>query len=209
MGPITGVRRGPVSCLCPGCGNFLRRPQTGRLRCGGCGLVFDLYVLKPAVRPATPEPLSGAAPEAATEDKPACVVHPQNASVVACSRCGDYICEVCRIRMEGGELCPKCFEHRVDHAELRSLQRKFRLAQYSVVVGIVSNIGALLMPYIAVFGGMVAVALGIRALIQIRKKPGLSGKKSAVTGIILGVTSILLSIAWLVIMIMGLSGAFR
>lgn len=209
MLPTARARGRPASipCFCPGCSTFIRRPQTGRHRCS-CGLVFDLYVTLVAAKSSGAVESSEVVPEAASEAKPGCVSHPQNASVVACSRCGDYICEVCRIRIEGGEYCPKCFEHRVERAELHSLQRKFKLPALSLIVGSASILG-FCMPYFSIFGSLFAIGLGTSALMQIRKKPGLPGKGMAIAGIILGAIGAVLAVLLFVVIFFGIMEDLR
>jgi len=176
----------PVYCKCPKCSTRLRPERAGRFRCSWCHVVLDLWITAAAVRDQQPAASPAMRPAAASEDQPACAVHPQNASVVACSRCGDFICEVCRIKIEGKDLCPRCFEHGVDKAELVTVKRQFRTADMALGLGILSIPGGCLLSYFAAFLGLIAVGIGIQALLKINKQPALGGKGKAVAGIVLG-----------------------
>ncbi len=155
---------------------------------------MDLWVTEAAARrQARLDALDAPVPEPASESKPPCVSHPENASVAACSRCGDFICEVCLIRVEGTELCPRCFEHRVDHAELLSLQRRFRLPSMALGIGIASILCGVVVSYFTIFLGLFAAGVGVKALMDIRRRPALGGKGRAVAGIVLGLIA---AIAW-------------
>lgn len=198
-------RAGPVACVCPGCSLLIRQPQTGRVRCLHCGLRYDLFVTAAAVKSFSTTTSSIAVPEVASEDKPACVAHPQNASSVACTRCGDYICDVCKIHVEGQDFCPKCFELRVERAELRSLQRKFRLPAYALSCGIASLVGGACISFFAAIVGFLAIGVGIKALMSIRQRPALQGKGKAIAGIILGIISVIFYTGLFIIMIMDIT----
>ena len=175
-----------VPCLCPGCGGAVRQRRTGRSACRFCGLEMDLWVAAPAVRRASREDLVSSLPEAASETKPPCSGHPGNASVTACGRCGDFICEVCRIHVEGTDLCPRCFEHRVDRAELMTLQRRFRLPSMALGLGIFSIFGGFLFSFFASLFGLFAMGVGVKALLDIRRRPALEGKGKAIAGVVCG-----------------------
>jgi uncharacterized paraquat-inducible protein A len=210
MAPSSRVlTRGPspakrVGCACPNCETPLRPERAGRYRCPRCQVVLDLWITEAAVRDRQP----AAAPLAlapAGEDQPACVGHPQNASVVACSRCGDFICEVCRIQIEGRELCPACFERGVDKAELKSVKRQFRQPEFALGLGALSIPGGCLVSYFAAFVGLVAIGVGIQALMKIHKQPALGGKGKAIAGIILGSIGFLM---WVLVFVLFVVGAF-
>lgn len=193
--------------ICPRCELTLRNRRSGRRRCDACGFEFDLYVTAAAAE-ALLKPALPLSVEPAAKDAPACVAHPSNASAAACSRCGDFICPVCLIRVEGDDLCARCFEHRVDRAELKSLQRKFLLPNYALITGIIAPFSGIVCLYFLPFAlGAVAIGLGVMALLKIREKPALKGRGKAVAGIVLGSITIILFAAAVIAVIVFLSEA--
>jgi hypothetical protein len=59
--------------------------------------------IKPVV--AVPQ-LAGVGVEAAAP----CARHSRNQAVASCSRCGQFMCSLCRIDAEGSAYCPPCFD---------------------------------------------------------------------------------------------------
>src|SRR5258708_19542380 len=47
-----------------------------------------------------------------------CAVHPQNASVGTCQRCGNYLCRVCRTRRRDQSLCTACIDRALEAKDL-------------------------------------------------------------------------------------------
>jgi uncharacterized paraquat-inducible protein A len=199
----------PVYCSCPKCSTRLRPERAGRFRCPWCHVALDLWMTAAAVRDRQPAAPPVVRLAAASEDQPPCAAHPQNASVVACSRCGDFICEVCRIRIEGKDLCPRCFEHGVDKAELVTVKRQFRAPELSLGLGILSLPGGCLLSYFAAFVGLVAVGVGIQALLKINRQPALKGKGKAVAGIVLGSIAFVLWVSLFLMLIFGVLDSRR
>jgi hypothetical protein len=92
-----------------------------------------------------------------------------------------------------------------EHRELlqyRSLGRPpiSGMAVASMIVGIVS-IPLDVLFFIGALGGVVAIGLGIAAITQIQRRQEHTGKPFAVVGITLGVLSILLAIAGLILLL--------
>ena len=197
-----------VACLCPKCETPLRPERAGRFRCPSCQVVLEVWITAAAVRDRHPE-TAVVSPAAAGEDQPGCVAHPQNATTVACSRCGDFICEVCRIQIEGRDLCPTCFERGVDKAELASVKRQFRQPEFALGLGALSIVGGCLVSYFSAFIGLIAIGVGIQALLKIHRQSGLVGKGKAIAGIILGSVGFLMWVLFFVLFMFGMSGRFN
>jgi hypothetical protein len=183
----------------------LRPERAGRYRCPRCEVVLDVWIAEAAVRDRQPAPASIAV-AAAGENAPPCVIHSQNASVVGCSRCGDFICEVCRIVIEGRDLCPLCFERGIDRAELATVKRQFRQPEFALGLGALSIPGGCLVSYFAAFVGLLAVGIGIQALMKITRRPALGGRGKAIAGIILGSIGFLM---WVLLFVLVIVGAFE
>jgi hypothetical protein len=190
-----------VRCACPACSFPVLPRAPGRYSCPQCGVQLEVWITKAALHDLVPS-AAPAGPAAATAETAACVVHPQNASAVACSRCGDFICEVCRIKIEGKDLCPACFERGIDNAELATVKRQFRTPDFAMGIGIASIPGGCVISFFSLAVGIFAVALGIQALLKISKQPSLGGKSKAIIGIVCGTIGFLL---WTGLLVSGIS----
>ncbi|HWM90866.1 MAG TPA: hypothetical protein VN493_08875 [Thermoanaerobaculia bacterium] len=93
---------------CPRCGAYvdLDRLGAGEQRCASCGRLF----LATPFRPPEVRVRVGSVAEAGPEGAVPCARHPGNAAVGNCTRCGVFMCTLCKIDIEGQELCPGCFD---------------------------------------------------------------------------------------------------
>lgn len=109
---------------CPRCGAWLdlERMMAGEQRCVACGVVF----LGTPFRPPVLRERVGSVAEAGPEGAVPCARHPGNAAVDNCSRCGVFMCNLCRIEIEGQELCPGCFDRLTAQGVLSGAQTRIR-----------------------------------------------------------------------------------
>jgi hypothetical protein len=187
---------------CPFCGSpFEVTPPRAKSTCRMCGNLTEVDVLEPMpVLPVVATPV-GAAGTGAVQAPP-CARHPRNAAVTGCSRCGDFVCNVCATHVEGTILCVKCFEHKHVHGELYSQKARFNLPMTSLLLGA----GAFGVSWIPYLGLMLEIALGpsgivtgVLAIRAIRRQPALPGEKKAIGGIILSALGVVVSLgvlAW-------------
>jgi hypothetical protein len=98
--------------------------STSTLACPHCGSDLPLEVLQPegAACPACESHLEAAnfpalfrAEQMATwepvvSDEAGCFFHPDRVAVFTCSRCGRFLCPLCRIAWPGGDVCAACLE---------------------------------------------------------------------------------------------------
>jgi hypothetical protein len=79
----------------------------GEQACPRCGRTYLAAPFTPPEprRPAV-ESLAAAGPAGAVP----CGRHAGNAAVATCSRCGVFMCTLCRIEADGQDLCPACFD---------------------------------------------------------------------------------------------------
>jgi hypothetical protein len=146
---------------CPHCGTP-RDAQTilsGMQRCPVCGRTFQ------AVRFDPPQPDARVArvAEAGPGGAHACPQHAGNASVGHCSRCGVFLCGLCRIEADGRVFCPACFERLCDEGGLPGLIAGYR--DYARVSASLALVG-LLLPFLAPLAGPAAIHYGVKALAQ-------------------------------------------
>jgi len=171
---------------CPSCGKAVFRRAPGPARCDHCGKGFTLgEAAGPGAQPA-PDPHPG--------DASPCARHPANPAERPCSRCGDFLCEVCSTPLESRHVCVKCFEYLEDHGELATSRAAFNTPAWSFWLGLLT-LALGWFNCIGVATGPTAVGLGIAALNQIRRQPGLPGRGKAIAGIILGGLGFALTIA--------------
>src|SRR5581483_2063835 len=86
-----------------------------------------------------------------------CPVHPGNASVGACQRCGNFVCSVCRTVWRKRTLCVECVERGLHPGEGASegTYRHLTASALAVILSIVA--------WVMVLGGIVLAAIGVAA----------------------------------------------
>ena len=123
MAPLTKAHAydGPE---CPRCGGYvdLDRMAAGEHRCQTCGGIFLATPFRP---PALRERV-GRVAEAGPEGAVPCARHAGNVAVDNCSRCGVFMCNLCRIEIEGQDLCPGCFDRLTAEGVLSGAQTRIR-----------------------------------------------------------------------------------
>lgn len=101
-------RVGYSGTSCPRCKAQLRHDTilTGPQNCRACRGAFEAVRFDP-IKPVVAVPqLAGVGVEAAAP----CARHTRNQAVASCSRCGQFMCSLCRIDAEGSAYCPPCFD---------------------------------------------------------------------------------------------------
>lgn len=182
-----------VRGACPFCSmTFGAEPPVRAYTCRECGRSFEAYaILRSGTRVV-------AAAAGAAEASGQCARHPDNVSRFVCARCGDFVCDVCVMRIEGKISCPKCFDYRHGRGELESARASFSLPVTSMTSGIV----ALLIGVLGCWGlavGAIAIVTGILALVRIKKQPGLPGRRKAITGIVTGSLGLVIAVVSIVV----------
>lgn len=175
---------------CPACGKDLSEDQRndGRQNCRSCFINFTAYRLSPLPERITVVTAVAATPDGATP----CARHERNASVASCSRCGVFMCQLCRIDSDGLTMCPGCFERLADEGMLPSARKSYR--DYGRMSSHAAILGFFLMWPFGVFIGPFAVWFGIKGL-RTRAQPGVHiSKARCVIAIVLGTIEI---VVWL------------
>lgn len=100
----------------------------------------------------------------AREGEAACAAHPGNESVGTCSRCGNYLCDVCRSRWREQVVCAACVSRFLEAREAVPEQARASLRRALVSLGL--GIGAWVLCLLgALVGGLVAAAGGPNAML--------------------------------------------
>jgi len=109
---------------CPRCRRDLDPASvgSGEQSCPHCGGTFEATRFEP------PEPRVSvrAVEEAGPGAVASCAAHRGNVAAANCSRCGVFMCELCRIDADERVLCPACFERLSAEGALPSARTTFR-----------------------------------------------------------------------------------
>lgn len=93
---------------CPRCRRSLRHEtlRSGEQTCPSCNGLFEAVRFDPVeLRVVVPD-IAGVGPEGAAP----CARHARNQAEAACSRCGQFMCSLCRIDADQKSYCPGCFD---------------------------------------------------------------------------------------------------
>ena len=161
----------------------------GEQSCPRCGKPF---AASPFVPP-DPAPLAVVSVAAAGPDGAVpCARHAGNAAVATCNRCGVFMCELCRVEIDGRELCPDCFDRLSAEGVLpsaRSQLRNYRGIALSL------GIGGCLVYCFGLICGPLAIYFSVRALRQRRELGEREGMPTIVAAILLGLAQIVISLS--------------
>lgn len=186
---------------CPRCGGWLdlERMVAGEQRCVACDGAF----LGTPFRPPVLRERVGSVAEAGPEGAVPCARHPGNAAVGNCSRCGVFMCNLCRIEIEGQELCPGCFDRLTAQGVLSGAQTRIRdYRGMAVSFGVLG----LLFSCFGLITGPVTLFLVAQAVRQKRLWNEKGGTASLVLAGLLGALQIAISVFFIVALFTPLFG---
>ncbi len=174
---------------CPKCNGALDLGQlgSGESRCPHCGLLF---LASPFSAPVVRDRVTSLA-EAGPQGAAPCARHAGNAAVGNCSRCGVFLCALCRISIDRQELCPGCFD-RLNAEESLSTART-RIRDYRGLAVAVGLFG-LLVSCFGLITGPLTLYLVTRAFRQRKLLQEQGGRTALVLAGLLGVIQILIGI---------------
>ena len=152
--------------------------------CPLCRRPFEAIRFEPPVRAVLMPQMADGALEAAQP----CAVHPLNAAVASCERCGSFICALCRIDVDGRTLCPTCFERLSTEGSLESTRTTFR--DFPGLAGVAATIGCLGVAFFGVLLGPLAIYYAIKGLRQKKAMGESDGRVGLWLAILLGVAEI-------------------
>ncbi len=109
---------------CPLCHRALRHEtlRTGEQTCPACNGLFEAIRFDPVEARVVVPDLAGTGPEGAAP----CTRHARNQAEVACARCGQFMCSLCRIDSDGKTYCPSCYERLSAEGSLASAVTRVR-----------------------------------------------------------------------------------
>jgi hypothetical protein len=174
--------KGPA---CPRCRGYLdlERLTAGETRCPSCGHTFLAAPFHPPVARERVAGLAEAGPDGAVP----CALHSGNAAVGNCTRCGVFFCALCRIRVDGQELCPGCFDRLTAEESLSTARTRTR--DYR---GMAMSLGVfgLLTSCFGLITGPLTLFLVSQAVRQRRQWQETGGTASLVVAALLGLAQI-------------------
>ena len=198
---VTRAPRPYTGPECPRCGGWLDldRLAAGEQRCPSCGVIFLGTPFRPPELRERVSSVALAGPEGAAP----CARHPGNAAVGNCSRCGVFMCTLCRIQMEGQELCPGCFDRLSAEGVLLGAQTRIRNYRgMAITLGVLG----LLASCFGLLTGPLTLFLVAQAVRQRRLWNEKGGAVGLVISALLGLAQIAFGIFILVAMFVDFSG---
>jgi hypothetical protein len=188
----------PLVLGCPACGAKLPAPLAdGSQICRACRIVFDCVVFDPPKE-------RGVVVMPSTAGTP-CAQHARNLATGSCTRCGAFMCELCKIDCDSHQVCPTCFERLQQEGALPSLRT--RIVNYNNIAFTIALVGV---PFMAVglLIGPIVIFYATRGLRQNRALDEDSFQARGVIAIILGVIELGVGFCMLLVML-GAIGSHR
>lgn len=183
---------------CPRCGAWidLDRMTAGEQRCAGCGTDFLATPFRPPDVRVRVESLAEASPEGAVP----CARHTGNAAVANCTRCGVFMCTLCKIDIDGQQLCPGCFDRLSAEGVLVTANTRIRDFR-----GMALSLGVLglLLSCFGLITGPLTLFFVAQAARQRRHRNEKGGTASLVAAGLLGLAQIAIGIFFVVTLFMG------
>ncbi|HEX3131555.1 MAG TPA: hypothetical protein VH394_29735 [Thermoanaerobaculia bacterium] len=177
---------------CPRCRGYLdlERLPTGETRCPSCNKTFLAALFHPPIVRERVASLSEAGPGGAVP----CAIHAGNAAIGNCTRCGVFFCSLCRIRVDGQELCPGCFDRLTAEESLSTARTRIR--DYRAMAISISIFG-LLASCFGLITGPLVLYLVSQAVRQRRQRLETGGVTGLVVASLLALLQISISLLFL------------
>jgi hypothetical protein len=192
-------RRAYTGPECPRCKGYLdlERLPAGETLCPSCGKTFLATPFHPPALRDRVESLAEAGPGGAAP----CALHSGNAAIGNCTRCGVFFCPLCRIQVDGQELCPGCFDRLTAEESLSTTRNRIR--DYR---GMALSLGifGLLASCFGLITGPLTLYLVTQAVRQRRRWQESGGMASLVVASLLG----LLQIGFSIVVLLALFADF-
>ncbi|HXO42937.1 MAG TPA: hypothetical protein VN999_15920 [Thermoanaerobaculia bacterium] len=189
--------RAETAPACPHCGAplLVELMAAGEQRCVACTRPFEAVPFSPPVVRVVVRSVAEAGPDGAV----ACALHPGNAAVANCSRCGVFMCGLCRVQIDGRELCPACFDRLAAEGALPSARSHFRNYRG---LALLMSLGGCMTYTFGVLTGPVTIYFAIQAQRQRRRLQESDGRLAVIFAMTLGVMQIAGGL-WILAMLLG------
>jgi hypothetical protein len=190
--PPVRRQRAYTGPACPRCKGYLdlERLPAGETRCPSCNHTFLAAPFHPPVVRERVGSLIEAGPDGAAP----CAMHSGNAAVGNCTRCGVFLCALCRIQVDGKELCPGCFDRLTAEESLSTVRTRIRNYR-----GMALSLGifGFLASCFGLITGPLTLYLVVQAVRQRRLWQERDGAASLVVASLLAVAQIVISLLFL------------
>jgi len=135
--------------------------------------------------------------EAGPEGAHACANHAGNVAATHCSRCGVFMCSLCRIEADAMVLCPGCFDRLVAEAGLPSAIATYR--DYGRQATMLAILG-LVVTFVGPIAGPASIYYARKRLQQMKSMSEEGGRASLYVVFVIAVLETILGIAVLFFM---------
>jgi len=154
-------KRSYIGVSCPHCQHLLPLAQrlAGHVNCSYCRREYEALFFTPPQRRVHVAQVGTSGPQASAS----CAKHERNVAVANCDRCGNFMCNLCRIDAEHMALCPPCYERLSTEGALPSSVQSFK--NYASMAGTAAVVGMFLW-FLAVIFGPMAIYFSLKALKQ-------------------------------------------
>jgi hypothetical protein len=186
-------RRAYKGPACPRCRAYLEldRLPTGETRCPSCNKTFLSAPFHPPVVRERVASLAEAGPDGAVP----CALHSGNAAIGNCTRCGVFFCALCRIQVDGQELCPGCFDRLTAEESLSTTRTRMR--DYRAMALLLGLFGFLTFCF-GLITGPLTLYLVTQAVRQRRRWQESGGTVGLAVAAFLGLAQTVISILFLI-----------
>lgn len=193
-------QRSYAGIVCPCCAKTLPRSllATGELECPFCKGQFTAAAFTPPVRKVRVRQVTDS-PDAPT----ACAIHERNTAVANCGRCGNFMCNLCKIDADDMALCPACFERLSGEGTLNSAQTTIR--NWAGIASSAAVCGFLIWPLSFIFGPA-AIWCGVKALKMKREMGERDGVIGIYAAIVIGFFQFVGIFILFVALVLGIAG---
>lgn len=126
-----------------------------------------------------------------------CARHIENPAEALCERCGDYMCRICAVPIEGRLYCPGCFDTLYQRGAFYFSRQQFTQPKVALALGISSlttSLACCLLNLLASIPcGIAGIVVGLSARKQLAARPELGGAGTNTAGMVLSGVGLLLS----------------
>ncbi len=128
-----------------------------------------------------------------------CANHAAAPATVTCAGCGEPYCADCTVEFQGRTYCGACKLVAVRRAA--SVKADFKLASEAYLLAILGIVcfGIILHPF--------ALVRSLQALREIKKRPGLPGRRKAIAALVISSIMIALYVLYFVLLFVGVMSA--
>jgi len=192
-------KRSYAGVTCPHCQRELPPAQryAGQVNCPYCRKAYEALYFNPPQHKIHVAQV-GTGPQASA----VCAKHERNVAVANCDRCGNFMCNLCRIDADNMALCPPCYERLSTEGALPSTVKAFK--NYAGMASTAAVLGVFFW-FLCIIAGPVAIFFGLKAL----KQSNEFGDVKRSIGIIFAMIIGALETIGGVVLILALAGVFR